>query len=177
MGDKMRLTQGESRACPVTLKIATKHQVCLHRGGVCLHPLWTCPVQRYWVLIQSCCHAPKTENSPSLDGSTRQRSEQSLNSHKSRQKSMSVSSVFGVSLKITPVSGHRPKYYVKGNCNMKKVDFEVKSKVYEKLAKMIDSLEDEKKWYVNAESGKVEEIWATEYAAINIILEHITSYK
>lgn len=39
MGDKMRLTQGESWACPVTLKIATKHQVCLHRGWSMSPPL------------------------------------------------------------------------------------------------------------------------------------------
>lgn len=60
---------------------------------------------------------------------------------------------------------------------MKKVDFEVKSKVYEKLAKIVESLEDEKKWYVNAETGKVEEIWAAEYAALDHILEHIMAYK
>lgn len=115
-GDKMRLTQDESRACPVTLKTATKHQVCLHRGGVCLHPLWTCPV--------------KDQNT-----------------------------------------------ICKGICDMKKVDFYVKSKVYAKLAEIVDQLEDQKKWYVNEGTGEVKEIWAPEYAAVDIILDYLMAYK
>lgn len=56
------------------------------------------------------------------------------------------------------------------------VDFRVRSMAYGHIADNIEQLEREMGAYVD-ESGKVLELWETEYQAYKLVLEHLKSFK